>query len=126
LEADGRQGLEDRIVTVVLGGNDDIVDAKAVRRYLTASLAGSAANDEMIRKTKIPEREARSNVTHKETGSTEIASRTGFRLEVIWFDRFHHGEVFDYKDSRKAIIKAIRACSSQGKENIGCKKSYGS
>jgi pimeloyl-ACP methyl ester carboxylesterase len=105
LEVDARQGLEDRTVTVVLSGKDDIIDAKAVRRYLKASLA--AANDETIRKIKETEKEAGSSAAHKETGLTEILSRTTFRLEVIWFERFHHGEVFDFKKARKAVIGAI-------------------
>jgi pimeloyl-ACP methyl ester carboxylesterase len=91
LEVDGRQSLEVRNVTVVLGGKDDIIDAKAVKWYLTASLAGSVVNDETTRK---------------------------IRLEVIWFEHFHHGEVFDFKEARKAVIGAIRACSNQGKGNI--------
>jgi pimeloyl-ACP methyl ester carboxylesterase len=116
LEVDGRQGLEDRAVTVVLSGEDGIIDAEAVRRYLTAS---SAVNDETIRKIKETEKEAGSNVAHRETGTTEIISRTRFRLELIWFERFHHGEVFDFKKARKAVIGGIRACSNQRKPKSG-------
>jgi alpha/beta hydrolase fold len=115
LEVDGGQEVENRTVTVVLSGRDDIVDAKAVRQYLTASSsAESALQSKTIRNTKDTEKEMGMNVAHEEIGLMEIISWAGSSLEVIWFERFHHGQVFDFEKARKAIIRAIRTYSNLG------------
>jgi hypothetical protein len=112
LEVDGRKEVESRTVTVVLSGKDDIVDAKAVRQYFTSSLAGSAMHDEKIWKTKGSESNVGMTIVHEEIESMEITSWTESRLKIIWFERFHHGQVFDFKKARKSVIGVIRAYSN--------------
>ena len=105
-----------RTAIVVLSGNDDIVDAQAVRRYLmTSSLIASPAHDKAIKKAGGIEEDVEINLVNEAARTSVSTSVSGSGLQVIWFERFHHGQAFDFEKARKAVIKAIRAsCGIQG------------
>jgi alpha/beta hydrolase fold len=107
------RGLENQNVTVVLSGKDDIVNAAAVRQYLTDS--SGSVQDELIKETDDKEGKATIDAACEEVSSTEITYWSRSNLEVIWFERFHHGEAFNTKKARTIVIKAIRGFSSQEK-----------
>ncbi|KAJ7253331.1 hypothetical protein B0H12DRAFT_1017571 [Mycena haematopus] len=76
----------DRRVSVVLGGGDQIVPSLAVRDYLTTDEVGEW------------ERAG--------GGSKRWVSRTE-QLEVLWFPGFDHATVFETKESRKMLMRAL-------------------
>jgi hypothetical protein len=45
-------------------------------------------------------------------GTRINTSVSGSNLQVIWFERFHHGQAFDFEAARNAVIKSIRTNSS--------------
>lgn len=105
LMADGKNGIKQRHVTVVLSGRDAIVDVQAVRRYLTVpSMTASPKKNAVVLDTKDISRRS----IREDEGAVEITSWDGLRLEVIWFNHFHHGGAFNYKRARNTIVKAIR------------------
>lgn len=83
-----KHDLEGRLVTVVLCGRDIITDTKAVARYLT--------------------------------GESEIGIRDwktkdwkGVDLDILWFQGLNHAQVFDRKEDRDHLTKAVRTyCGS--------------
>jgi pimeloyl-ACP methyl ester carboxylesterase len=77
-----------RDITVVLSGKDDIVNVHAVRRYLTDSNETVDGMDDL--------------------------SWQGHGLDVIWFDKLHHAQVFDYRSTRGYLVKFIRSYSELG------------
>jgi pimeloyl-ACP methyl ester carboxylesterase len=99
-----------RTATVVLGGNDDIVDAQAVRRYLTTSSSiASPAHEKPIKEEGSIKEGVEIKLVNVAAGASASTSGSGSALQVIWFERFHHGQAFDFENARKAVIKAIRA-----------------
>jgi len=116
LEVDRRQEVEHMTVTVVLSGKDDIVDAIAVKRYLTGSLlATSTAHDATIWKTNGTTKVLEMSVAYEEIGRMDVISCAGSGLKVIWFERFHHGQVFEFEKAQKSVIKLIRAGLSESR-----------
>jgi pimeloyl-ACP methyl ester carboxylesterase len=102
-----------RTVTVVLSGNDDIIDAQTVRRYLTtSSLIASAVHDKAIKKAGGIEKDVEINLVNEAAGTSVNTSVSGSGLQVIWFERCHHGQAFDFETTRNAVIRAIRATNS--------------
>jgi len=98
-----------RTAIVVLSGNDDIVNAQAVRQYLmTSSLIASPAHDKVIKKAGGIEEDAEINLVNEAARTSPSTSVSGSGLRVIWLDRFHHGQAFYFEKARKAVIKAIR------------------
>jgi pimeloyl-ACP methyl ester carboxylesterase len=77
-----------RRVSVVLGGGDQIVPSAAVRGYLTgdASEVGEWAR--------------------AGGGSERWVNRSG-RLEVLWFPGLDHATVFETKERRKMLMRAL-------------------
>ncbi|KAJ6457101.1 hypothetical protein C8R47DRAFT_995951 [Mycena vitilis] len=76
-----------RRVSVVLGGGDQIVPSAAVRAYLT--------DDETA------------EWKHTGGGSERWVSRTG-QLEVLWFPGLDHATVFETKERRKMLMRALK------------------
>jgi hypothetical protein len=102
-----------RTAIVVLSGNDDIVNAQAVRRYLTTcSLIASPAHDKAVKKAGGIEEDVEINLVNEAAGTSASTSVSGSGLQVIWFESFHHGQAFGLEKARKAVIKAIRAIYS--------------
>ncbi|KAJ5888714.1 hypothetical protein N7495_008755 [Penicillium taxi] len=81
-----------RNVTVVLSGKDLIVDTEAVGRYLVASSEVNA------------QKEATQAWKHKPW--------TGYGLELLWYEQLDHAQVFESKDTRLPVIKAISSYSN--------------
>lgn len=82
-----------RRVSVVLGGGDQIVPSAAVREYLTSD-------------------EERAWV-RAGGGSERWVSQTG-QLEVLWFDGLDHATVFETKERRKMLMRALGPRRSYG------------
>jgi hypothetical protein len=49
------------------------------------------------------------NLVKEAPGTSRNTSVSGSGLQVIWFERFHHGQAFDFETARNAVIKIIRA-----------------
>ncbi|KAJ7144966.1 hypothetical protein C8R43DRAFT_561075 [Mycena crocata] len=76
-----------RRVSVVLGGGDQIVPSAAVREYLTTG-------------------EETGEWTQAGGGSERWVGRTGL-LEVLWFPKLDHAMVFETKERRKMLMRAL-------------------
>jgi hypothetical protein len=85
-----KEDLEGHNVTVVLAGQDLIVDTEAVARYLTGE-------DDL------------SKLTTGEGGEWK-----GKGLDVIWFQNLDHAQVFDGRETRDAMID--RTCHASRRE----------
>ncbi|KAJ7778798.1 hypothetical protein DFH07DRAFT_796033 [Mycena maculata] len=75
-----------RRVTIVLAGADQIVPSGQVREYLTGDEAGQWARSS--------------------GGSERWMSQAG-RLEVVWFAGLDHAMVFETKECRKPLMRAL-------------------
>jgi hypothetical protein len=103
---------------VLLSGRDLIVDTKAVRRYLTASLSeGPIPNKATVcmtngnRKASI----TKTGKAGKEDTRGWIGGQwTGSVLEVLWFEQLDHTQVFDFETARGTMVKAIELYSAKG------------
>ncbi|KAF7294587.1 hypothetical protein MIND_00995200 [Mycena indigotica] len=76
-----------RKVTVVLAGKDQIVPAAQVREYLTCAEPGEW-------------------FVHAGGGCERWVAKSGL-LEVVWFPRLDHATVFEKKERRKMLIRAV-------------------
>lgn len=115
LGVEGENGEEGRDVTVVLSGRDLIVDTKAVRQYLTASVPVEGKPNGNA--TRIMNRNGKARVTeirNKGTGAWTGGHWTGSGLELLWFEHLDHGQVFDCEKTRRHVVKAIRSYSAKG------------
>jgi pimeloyl-ACP methyl ester carboxylesterase len=102
-----------RSATVVLSGNDDIIDAHAVRRYLTTSSSTtSLTHHEATKKAGAIEEDMEINLANGAARTSASTPESRYGLQVIWFERIHHGQAFDSEKTRTAMIKAIRASCS--------------
>jgi hypothetical protein len=81
-----KEDIRNRRVTVVLGGKDLIVDTKAVKAYLTDNKTGG-----------------------KEDGSWKEGTWNGKELDVLWFPKLDHGQVFDKKSMRAQLVGITRS-----------------
>jgi hypothetical protein len=102
-----------RTATVVLSGNDDIVNARAVRQYLTTSTLNASSSHVKARmKARGIDEEVGISLVDNTAGTSINTSVCRSDLQVIWFERFHHGQAFDFEAARNTVIKSIRANSS--------------
>jgi hypothetical protein len=98
-----------RSATVVLSGNDNVVNAQAVRCYLTtSSVIASPGNDKANENACGIQEDVETNHVKEAAGTSRNTSVSGSGLQVIWFERFHHGQTFDFETVRSAVIKIIR------------------
>lgn len=87
---------EGRNVTVVLSGQDLIVDTETVGRYLSGSLSEE-------------------NAVEKEAPSAwKNRPWNGYGLELIWYEQLDHAQVFESEKTRQPVIKAISVYSMTG------------
>ena len=82
--------IEKRPVTVILSGKDLIVDTETVGRYLSG----------VSRRTR-----GENSWKHKKW--------LGQNLEIIWFDKLDHAQVFDTKKDYGQLVDVVRAYSIQ-------------
>lgn len=80
-----KEDLGDRNVTVVLCGQDLIVDAEAVGQYLLGSSEGAG----------------------NRTDAWKRKPWVGSGLEVLWYDQLDHAQVFDREETRRPVIQAV-------------------
>ena len=110
----GADGDKGRDVTVVLSGRDLIVDTKAVRRYLTASLSdGGIPNKAQVCMTNGNRKASITKARKEDTGAWTGGQFTGSGLEVLWFEHLDHAQVFDSETTMRAVVKAIGAYSAK-------------
>lgn len=109
LEGKWEGGKEGRNVTVVLSGQDLIVDTEAVRRYLTNTSSDRAlANGEVVGGPAALEKKAsETKISGEEKGQRTGRPWTGSGLEVLWFEELDHAQVFDAEKTRRPLIEAI-------------------
>ena len=87
-----KHDIEGRRVTVSLAGRDLIVNAETVARYLTQD-----------------------HLVAKDEGNWKQSAWQGKELDVLWFDRLDHAQVFDSKKDRNILVQVIRAYCTMGK-----------
>ena len=80
-----KEDIQDRRVSVVLGGKDLIVDTEVVRAYLT---------DEKSVK--------------REDQQWKEGVWRGDGLDVLWFSELDHAQVFDKKSTRRRLVDIVR------------------
>jgi pimeloyl-ACP methyl ester carboxylesterase len=115
LELETENGGQGRRVTVVLCGNDLIVNTEAVRQYLTGSTSeGFVENRKADRLTNCNGIAGVTKTVDEMTGDWKDTPWTGAGLEVIWFDTLDHAQVFDSEKARRPVIKAIIDYSAKG------------
>jgi pimeloyl-ACP methyl ester carboxylesterase len=81
-----KDDLENKDVTVVIGGGDSLVNSSNVKKYL------------------LGEREWHGN-----------ESWTGEGMDLLWFEGFDHAEVFDWKMSCRMLADVLRDYSAKGR-----------
>ncbi|KAJ5337394.1 hypothetical protein MYU51_020379 [Penicillium brevicompactum] len=86
---------EGRNVTVVLSGNDLIVDTQTVGEYLVGSSKFGAVDKE-------------------EAQPWKNMPWVGYGLELLWFEQLDHAQVFDLEKTRRPVIRAISVYSNAG------------
>ena len=101
LEAETQSGYRD--VTVVLSERDDIVDVRAVRRYLSRGVL------------EVNDTRADSLATPLLEDPHVLAPWCGEGLEVLWMEGLHHAQSFDFHNSRKQLVDVVRKYSSKGR-----------
>ncbi len=117
LQCGGGNEIEHKATTVVLSGKDDIVDVHCVKQYLSSSsIAEYDAQNGIIWKANGSRMGSRFNIAQDEKSRMDTIEWIGSGLELIWFERFHHGQVFDFENARKSVIRAIRAYSCRAQE----------
>ena len=89
-------------VTVSLAGRDQIVDARAVRAYLTGS--------------KDPEEEVQGNAGGEERARWPPNRWAQNGLEVLYFPELDHAMVFDTARDRAPLLGALRRFVRQEEE----------
>lgn len=91
-------------ITVSLGERDEIVDAQAVRRYLTRR-----TDQDLVLET---DANGRGHSDGKAESSVKMGGcKTGPRehngLEVLWFDGLGHAQVFDTRETRRKLVNIL-------------------
>jgi hypothetical protein len=81
-----KEDIQNRRVTVVLGGKDLIVDTEVVKAYLT--------DDESMT---------------QEKKSWKEGVWKGDGLDVLWFPELDHAQVFDKKSTRARLVDVVRS-----------------
>lgn len=76
-------------MTVSLSGKDLIVDTEAIGRYLAQD------EDEM-----------------RKSGMWKRQKWEGNGLDILWFDKLDHAQVFDSSQNREILVSVIREYSS--------------
>jgi pimeloyl-ACP methyl ester carboxylesterase len=106
-------------MTVLLSGNDDIVDVNAVRRYLPPTQG-----------TKHETRygAARTGTSDATNGLLELCAENGKDLEdnlmplagkglkTVWLDGLHHGQAFEFGRTRGHLAQIVRAYTNCGQD----------
>ncbi|GAD94030.1 conserved hypothetical protein [Paecilomyces variotii No. 5] len=101
---DGKE--KGRKVTVVLSGQDLIVNTEAVRQYLL----GSSQYTQNV--TKNPKTLIGAGSKEEDRSWKKQWKASG--LEVLWYDTLDHSQVFDSMETRQPIVKAITVYSRMG------------
>ncbi|RYP47620.1 hypothetical protein DL768_006349 [Monosporascus sp. mg162] len=80
-----KEDIQNHRVAVSLAGSDLIVNAKVIRAYLTGGDDWTLANED-----------------------SEDGDWKGDGLDVLWFPGFHHGQVFDKRNTRTRLVDVVR------------------
>lgn len=93
-----RYGLR---VTASISSADLIVSAKAVRAYLESDTTGTGTCSEQV--------DGSGGVEKREGLHRGVGSETwkGQGLETIWWEGYDHGDVYDSKEDRARLIRAL-------------------
>ena len=86
-----KRDIEDRLVTVSLSGQDLISNTHAVGEYLTRGQGEELQDDKW-----------------------KEQQWAGKDLDVIWFEKLDHAQVFDSKEDRKKLVNVVRAYCMKG------------
>lgn len=102
LEDDSEVGYRD--VTVVLSERDDIVDVNAVRRYLSSQQVVSVG-------------ELSDSITDALLQGDQVPQLwTGRGLEIMWMDKLHHAQVFDYEAPRRQLVDVAKTYCEKARD----------
>ena len=87
--------MQGRRVTVSLSGRDLIVDTEAVGRYL-----------------------ARNQDNSHVTEDWKTQTWKGRGLDVLWFNELDHAQIFDSRQDRQILVKAIVEYSLSAEQDL--------
>ena len=114
-----KEDLHGKNVTVSLAGQDLIANTEAVGRYLALGSTSGATCKASSRVTSVnvladgeilaAEVEINSNAVGGRDDAWKSASWKGKGVDVLWFENLDHGQVFDRKETRQALLTVIRA-----------------
>ena len=102
-----KDDIKDRNTTVVLSGKDLIVDTLAVGRYLTEDGGGYE------RFLTEGDDDAGDEAGRAEDGDWRERSWKGEGLDVLWFEKCDHAQVFDRKRDYRRLVDIVRIYSGQ-------------
>ncbi|KAL4779891.1 hypothetical protein BJX76DRAFT_339452 [Aspergillus varians] len=85
-----------RNVTVVLSGKDAIVDAETVAQYLVGSSSDASPGKQEVRQ------------------AWKGRPWVGSSIELLWYEKLGHGQVFNFENTRRPVIEAISVYSDRG------------
>lgn len=94
-----RHGLR---ITASISSADLIVSAKAVRAYLESNTTGTGTCSKQVDGSGGVEKQERE--LHRGVGSE---TWKGQGLETIWWEGYDHGDVYDSKEDRARLIRAL-------------------
>ena len=95
-----KENIRDRNVTVALSGKDLIVDTNAVGRYL--------AEDEPGYQRFLTEDESGTG----ESDNWKDLSWKGEGLDIVWFDKCDHAQVFENRRDYRRLVDIVRSYSA--------------
>ena len=99
-----KEDLKDLNATVILSGRDLIVDTAAVGRYLTEDEDGGGYERFLAEGE---------GLDRAEEGDFRERSWKGEGLDVLWFERCDHAQVFDHRRDYGRIVDVVRVYSGQ-------------
>ena len=90
-----KSDIQDRLVTVALSGQDLITNTKAVGHYLVHDRMDMSQDD-----------------------SWKEQAWEGRGLDVLWFEKLDHAQVFDSKTNRRKLVDVVQAYCLRGKRGL--------
>ena len=103
-----RENVQGRDITVVLSGKDLITDTKAVAEYLV----GDGSGNQVV--TRQDDKEVPDQGVELVRARYKGRKWTGTGVEVLWFEKADHAQVFDDREGMEELRRVLMVYSADG------------
>ena len=103
-----REDVRGRDITVVLSGKDLITDTKAVAEYLV----GDGSGNQVV--TRQDDKEVPDQGVELVRARYKGRKWTGTGMEVLWFEKADHAQVFDDREGMEELRRVLMVYSADG------------